>query len=155
MTTIVSAMASTMDSLMPELSGGNLGNTGTGYASVGLIKATGTSSGLDPVREAKLRQAVGEFESMLLSSFWKSMKSSFAADGDESSDPAHESLEDWGIQAMSTAVGKAGGLGLGKMILKHLEAVNAANASLSVDLGKPFSAQADKHSESQRSETNH
>jgi peptidoglycan hydrolase FlgJ len=71
--------------------------------------------------ERKLRSAAAEFESLLLSNLWKSMKSSFAAPDDESADPAHETLDDWGIQAMSSAVGKAGGLGIGKLILKHLE----------------------------------
>ena len=69
----------------------------------------------------KLRTAAGEFESMLLANLWKSMKSSFAASDDDPSDPAHDTLEDMGIQAMSSAVGKAGGLGIGKLILKHLE----------------------------------
>jgi Rod binding domain-containing protein len=68
----------------------------------------------------KLRQAAGEFEAMLLANLWKSMKSTFASD-DDSDDPAHETLSDMGIQAMSGAVGKAGGLGLSKLILKHLE----------------------------------
>jgi len=79
------------------------------------------------VQEQKLRRAAGEFESILLSSFWKSMKESFASSQDDSSDPAHETLEDWGIQAMSDAVGKAGGLGIGKLIIKHLEPQLAAN----------------------------
>lgn len=69
----------------------------------------------------KLRKAAAEFEGMLLSSLWKSMKSTFAPPDDDSTDPAHDTLDDWSIQAMSDAVGKAGGLGLGKLILKHLE----------------------------------
>jgi Rod binding domain-containing protein len=68
-----------------------------------------------------LRQAAGEFESILLASLWKSMKGSFASPEDDSSDPAHETLDGLGVQSMCTAVGKAGGLGLGKLILKHLE----------------------------------
>jgi Rod binding domain-containing protein len=75
----------------------------------------------DPPVEQKLRKAAAEFESMLLSSLWKSMKSSFASPDDDASDPAHETLDDWGMQAMSSAVGRAGGLGIGKLILKHLE----------------------------------
>ena len=78
------------------------------------------------VQEQKLRKAAAEFESILLSSFWKSMKESFANPEDDSSDPAHETLDDWGIQAMSDAVGKAGGLGIGNLILKHLEPQLAA-----------------------------
>ena len=79
------------------------------------------------VQEQKLRKAAAEFESILLSSFWKSMKESFTSPEDDSADPAHGTLEDWGIQAMSDAVGKAGGLGIGKLILKHLEPQLAAN----------------------------
>jgi Rod binding domain-containing protein len=71
--------------------------------------------------DRKLRKAAGEFESLLLSSLWKSMKSTFAAPDDDSTDPAHDTLENWGTDAMAGAVGKAGGLGLGKLILKHLE----------------------------------
>ncbi len=71
--------------------------------------------------QRKLRQAAGQFESILLSTLWKSMKSSFEDDDTEFSDPAHGTLDDWGIEAMSSAVGKAGGLGIAKLILKHLE----------------------------------
>lgn len=77
-------------------------------------------------KEQKLLKAAGEFESMLLSSFWKSMKSTFADPDQDSLDPAHDTLEDMSIQAMSDAVGKAGGLGIGKLIIKHLEAQLAA-----------------------------
>jgi Rod binding domain-containing protein len=80
-----------------------------------------TAKRLSPVQEAKLKKAGAEFESIMLSTFWKSMKGSFADEDDDSTDPAHDTLEDMGIQAMSTAVGKAGGLGLGKLILKHLD----------------------------------
>ena len=69
----------------------------------------------------KLRKAAGEFESLLLSNLWKAMKSSFADSDDDATDPAHDTLENMGIDAMAGAVGKAGGLGLGKLILKHLE----------------------------------
>ena len=75
----------------------------------------------DSPADRKLHKAAGEFESMLLSTLWKSMKSTFAEPDVDSEDPAHDTLEDWGIEAMSSAVGKAGGLGLGKLILKHLE----------------------------------
>jgi Rod binding domain-containing protein len=72
-------------------------------------------------KERKLRQTAAEFESTLLANLWKSMKSSLADDDSEFSDPAHGALEDWGIETMSRVVGKAGGLGIASMILKHLE----------------------------------
>lgn len=95
--------------------------------------------------EKKLKAAAGEFEGMLLSSLWKSMKSTFAsADEDEANDPAHDTLDDMGMQAMSNAVGKAGGLGLGKLILKHLEpALAKQEAAAGVSLGKGSGTAAD------------
>ncbi|HXX44775.1 MAG TPA: hypothetical protein VEJ38_08600 [Candidatus Acidoferrales bacterium] len=72
--------------------------------------------------DRKLRKAAGDFESILLASMWKSMKQTFGTtDSEFGSDPAHGTLEDWGIEVMSSAVGRAGGLGIGKLILKHLE----------------------------------
>ena len=72
------------------------------------------------VQEQKLRRAAAEFESILISTFWKAMKESFSTEED-SSDPAHSTFEEMGIQAMAEAMSKAGGLGLGRLILKHLE----------------------------------
>jgi Rod binding domain-containing protein len=87
------------------------------------LSTPSTANSQDPatVADHKLRKAAGEFESMLLANLWKSMKTTFTQPDDGSGDPAHDSLEDWGIQAMSDAVGKNGGLGIAKLILKHLE----------------------------------
>lgn len=73
------------------------------------------------VQERKLRRATQEFETMLISDFWKAMTESFAADDEEAIDPGHSTWKDMGVQAMAGAMSKAGGLGLGKLILKHLE----------------------------------
>jgi len=70
-------------------------------------------------QEQKLHKAAAEFEAQLLSSLWKSMKSSFSSD-DASNDPASQSLQDWGIDAMSGAVSRAGGMGIGNLIVKDL-----------------------------------
>jgi len=81
----------------------------------------------------KLRKAAAEFESQLLSSLWKSMKSTFAPGDDDSNDPAAQSLQDFSVEAMCTAVGKAGGLGIGKLIVHSLEtklAPSHSNADL-------------------------
>jgi Rod binding domain-containing protein len=83
----------------------------------GTEPTTKTSGSVD---DQKLQKAAGEFESILLASMWKSMKQSFGTTDGES-DPAHGTLDDWGIEVMSGAVGKAGGLGIGRLILKHLE----------------------------------
>ncbi|MGD0907243.1 MAG: hypothetical protein ABSA96_06655 [Candidatus Acidiferrales bacterium] len=85
--------------------------------------APGTSAKSKPVETAdqkKLKKAAGDFESILLSSMWKSMKKSFGDSSDGDSDAASGTIDDLGIEAMSQAVGKAGGLGIGNMIIKHL-----------------------------------
>jgi peptidoglycan hydrolase FlgJ len=79
-------------------------------------KATGS---LSP-RERKLQQAAGQFESMLLSNLWKSMKSAFEDEDSEYSDPGHGAMDEWGMDAMASAVGKNGGLGIAKLIMKDL-----------------------------------
>jgi Rod binding domain-containing protein len=87
-----------------------------------------TSGTIVGTKEQKLRKAAGEFESMLLANLWKSMKASLASDDDDATDPAHDTLDDWGIQAMSEAVGKNGGLGIGRLILKDLDSKIASEA---------------------------
>jgi len=95
--------------------------------------------------DRKLRKAAGEFESILLASMWKSMKESFGtSDSDFSADPAHGTLEDWGIEIMSSAVGRAGGLGIGSLILKHLEPrVDAEKSANSAQVPKVTANSAD------------
>jgi Rod binding domain-containing protein len=115
----------------------------TAVHSVGKSSASGSAD--DSPKARKLRQAAAEFEGMLLSSLWKSMKSSFATPDDEATDPAHDTLDDLGIQTMSNAVAKAGGIGLGKLILKRLEPMlnesHGEHSSASVKLpgGLPIS----------------
>jgi Rod binding domain-containing protein len=108
--------------------------------------AEATARKLSPVQEAKLKKAGAEFESIMLSTFWKSMKGSFADEDEDSTDPAHDTLEDMGVQAMSTAVGKAGGLGLGKLILKHLDPGMGMQPAAAQGQGssKPLGRSADK-----------
>jgi Rod binding domain-containing protein len=113
-------------------------------AATGVGDAGSPGKKLTPVQEAKLKKAGAEFESIMLSTFWKSMKGSFADEDEDSTDPAHETLEDMGIQAMSTAVGKAGGLGLGKLILKHLDpGMGAQPVGQGQQMGKPLRGSAD------------
>jgi Rod binding domain-containing protein len=104
-------------------------------ASVRLQANTGVNSGenahgmkaASTPRERKLQQAAGQFESMLLSNLWKSMKSAFDEDDSEYSDPAHGAMDEWGMNAMCGAVGKSGGLGIAKLIMKDLQPKIAAS----------------------------
>ena len=86
----------------------------------GLASRLDSGSSRSP-EDMKLRKAAGEFESMLLNSLWKSMKETFSDQDDKDFDPTLESFDDWGMQAMSSAVGNAGGLGIKNLIIKHLE----------------------------------
>jgi hypothetical protein len=73
------------------------------------------------------------------------MKQSFGTSDDSETDPAHGTMDDWGIEVMSSAVGKAGGLGIGKLILKHLDPALASKSSPSAHSGiKVFNDSADK-----------
>ncbi len=83
--------------------------------------AIGTKSKpIESADQQKLKKAAGDFESILLASLWKSMKESFKDPNEANADPASGTVDDWGIEAMSGAVGKAGGLGIGNMLIKHL-----------------------------------
>ncbi len=86
------------------------------------------SKPVDTPDEQKLKKAAGDFESILLASLWKSMKESFKDPKDNDSDAASGTIDDWGIEVMSGAVGKAGGLGIGNMIIKQLEPAAAGQS---------------------------
>ena len=81
---------------------------------------TPSTAALGSADEAKLKKAAGDFESILLASMWKGMKQSFGS-SETDADPAHGTLDDWGIEIMSGAVGRAGGLGIAKLLLAHLD----------------------------------
>jgi Rod binding domain-containing protein len=81
---------------------------------------TSATPALGSADEAKLKKAAGDFESILLASMWKGMKQSFGS-SETDADPAHGTLDDWGIEIMSGAVGRAGGLGIAKLLLAHLD----------------------------------
>jgi len=124
----------------------SLGLGSLGIAASGQQITLGSSSETtDSPEERKLKKAAGDFESILLASMWKSMKQSFGATDTDDSDPAHATLDDWGIEIMSSAVGKAGGLGIGKLILKHLEPLTEGQGSQnSAESAKVLGVSADK-----------
>jgi len=93
-------------------------------ANLSPLQDTGTtqvSTRNSAARSHKLHRAAQEFEAMLIANFWKSMTESFSSGDEDSLDPGHSSWQDMGVQAMSEGLAKAGGFGLGKLILKHLE----------------------------------
>ena len=70
--------------------------------------------------EQKIRKAASEFESLLLANWWNTMKQGGLSGGEEDSDPGKDTLDHLGIQAMSAAVAKGGGLGIGAMLVRSL-----------------------------------
>jgi len=77
-------------------------------------------SATSPARR-KLHQAANEFESMLLTSLWKSFKESSLDDSDsDSDDSTGQTYQDFALQAMASAVASGGGLGIGRIIEKDL-----------------------------------
>ena len=74
----------------------------------------------------KLGKAAGEFESILLETLWKSMKETFSDPDDKAADPTLGNYDDFGMQAMSKAVGNTGALGIKAMILEHLAPTGSA-----------------------------
>jgi Rod binding domain-containing protein len=78
------------------------------------------SAPADPPEVKKLKKAASEFEAMLLTKWWSSMKQSGLGGDDDSMDPGHDTLDQLGMQAMSTAVASRGGLGIGAMLVHSL-----------------------------------
>lgn len=81
------------------------------------IPANAGSVQLTPAEMQKLRQAGADFESMLLSKWWSSMKEG-GLSGEEQTDPGHDTLDQLGMQALSTAVASGGGIGLGALLVR-------------------------------------
>ena len=74
-----------------------------------------------PVAVQKLRKAAAEFEAQLLTSWWATMKQSAMSGSDQDSDPGKDTLDQLGMQAMSSAVANGrGGLGIGDMLVRSL-----------------------------------
>lgn len=86
-------------------------------SAVGPVDQASTNS----AQRARLEKAAQDFESILLNSLWSSMKEgSLGSDDDTQEDPTGGSLSQFGMQMASGAIAKAGGFGIGKMILDKL-----------------------------------
>jgi Rod binding domain-containing protein len=91
--------------------------------------AAGSSKSLSPGDESKIRHAASKFEAMLLSQWWSAMKEGGLPGGDDDSDPGHDTLDQLGMQAMSTAVANGGGLGIGAILVRSLLSNAGAQAA--------------------------
>lgn len=88
------------------------------------------ASGLGPMPEsvpaaAKSEKAARDFECILLTSLFDSLQKSFAFDPQDQS-PGASDYRTMGTQALATAVAGGGGIGIARLILRHLEAPKVA-----------------------------
>lgn len=70
---------------------------------------------------AKLQKAAQDFEAIMINSLWGSMKEGSLGSDDDLQDSTGGSLEQLGMQMVSGALAKAGGLGIAKMIVHALQ----------------------------------
>ena len=70
---------------------------------------------------AKLQKAAQDFEAIMIDSLWGSMKDGSLGSEDDLDDPTSSSMQQLAMQMVSGALAKAGGLGIGKMIVRELQ----------------------------------
>jgi len=89
----------------------------------GHLSATARNASAPPAKPdvAKLQKAAQDFEAIMINSLWGSMMAGSLDSDDDLSDPSDSSLEQLGMQMVSGAIAKAGGLGIGRMIVRALE----------------------------------
>ena len=75
----------------------------------------------------RLTKAAQDFESMLLASLWKSMHQSFGPN--DEAEAGTNNLDDIATQALCSGIAAGGGLGIAKMLLRHLTAGGSAGLS--------------------------
>jgi Rod binding domain-containing protein len=83
-----------------------------------LVDAPGSSASDSP-EVKKLKKGASDFEAMLISKWWSSMKES-GLGGDDDSDPGHDTLDAMSAQAIGTALASHGGLGIAKLLVSSL-----------------------------------
>jgi Rod binding domain-containing protein len=94
------------------------------------VRSTQASNSLknaDPGNAAKIQKSAREFEAVLLSHWLEQAEQSFASvpgsDQDPDADPGRDQFHAIAMQAVGSALtGGHGGLGIAKMVAKHLEA---------------------------------
>jgi flagellar protein FlgJ len=69
---------------------------------------------------AKLKDAAGKFESMLIAQMLKSARKTDSGGWSGDADESTSSLMDMGEQALADALGSQGGLGLAQMVVTQL-----------------------------------
>jgi Rod binding domain-containing protein len=121
----ISAYANVAQMSAEAAGAGAAGAAGAGGAIAG-GNAAGTAVAAGQLR--KLKKAATQFEAMLLEKWWSSMKQSGLGQDDDG-DPGKGTLDTMGMQAMSTAIASAGGIGIAAMLVRSLQGEIASEAA--------------------------
>jgi Rod binding domain-containing protein len=76
----------------------------------------------------KAGQAAQEFEALLLASWLEEVQQGISALNHEEQEPGKNTTQAIGMQAIASGVAARGGLGLAKMLLKHLSLAPSASS---------------------------
>ena len=106
-------------------------------------QAANSLKNADPGNAAKIQKSAREFEAVLLSHWLEQAEQSFASvpgsDQDPDADPGRDQFHAIAMQAVGSALtGGHGGLGIAKMVAKHLEAQAAHHDAGKLDPAKPI-----------------
>jgi Rod binding domain-containing protein len=91
------------------------------FSAEAMKAAKPTTEASEAARSRKLRQAAEDFESILIASWWKSMKESFLGSDESEEGFANLGFDELSIQAVSSALAASGGFGIARLLLRQLE----------------------------------
>lgn len=89
-------------------------------------------------KQLQLRHAAEQFEAMLLARWWRQMRNS-GLGSDCGGDPTYTAINATGMEAVTMAMARAGGIGLAKM----MEAALAPDLRATVPIGQQHAQQRD------------
>ena len=83
-------------------------------------KVASTGGSAENLAHRKLRKAAQDFEGILISQLWDQLQMGFSSLPGSTSMAGSETLNSLAIQALSTALARRGGLGIGEMLVHQL-----------------------------------
>ncbi len=106
-----------------------------------------TDEALAAQRHAKLADAAQKFEGMMMQELLKPMQEEsgglFGGADDPDRDGSLDNMRSYGTEAVANAIAKAGGLGVAKQVLGHLEKLDSKlrTSESEATVSKPVTAQ--------------
>ncbi|MGH9491585.1 MAG: hypothetical protein ACRD2F_04010 [Terriglobales bacterium] len=90
----------------------------------------------------QLKQAAEQFEAILLAHWWQQMRTS-GLGSDADSDPTYSAINATGMEAVTMAMARSGGIGIARMLVHALEPAVGRAAGGGADNGQPRAEQRD------------